>query len=142
MKPGNHIIDGWFFRVMKSVDSVLHLSNTFDLPASEPGIFIVEFIFSMAFQLVEASLDDEGLMNMNHTQERDSKWASGAHQEMQIDGRGSYGENWGEFNGVLKNANTLMAIEMVGELLQNKITSRILFLARRHMYVLIPVPSH
>ncbi|XP_062108462.1 mediator of RNA polymerase II transcription subunit 33A [Humulus lupulus] len=116
--------------VMKSIDDVLHLSNYFGLPASEPGIVVVEFIFSMAWQLLDAALDDEGLLN--HTLEQNSRWAVTT-QEMEIDGHNSYDEKWNEHNETLKNANTVTAIEIVGELLRNKVTARILFLARRHL---------
>ncbi|EXB95840.1 hypothetical protein L484_010039 [Morus notabilis] len=117
-------------RVTKSIDGVLHLSNIFGLPASEPGVFVVEFIFSMAWQLLDASLDDEGLLNL--TLEQNSKWVTKP-QDVEIDGHGGYGEKWSEHNELLKNANTVMAIEIIGEMLQNIVTSRILFLARRHM---------
>lgn len=119
---------------MKSVDGVLHLSSIFGQPASEPGVFVVEFIFSMVWQLLDASLDDEGLLNL--TLEQNSKWATKP-QDMEIDGNGYYDEKWTEHNEILKNANTVMAIEIIGEILQNKVTSRIMFLARRHMYELI-----
>lgn len=119
---------------MKSIDAVLHLSNKFGLPASEPGIVVVEFIFAMAWQLLDASLEDEGLLN--RTLEQNSMWATTT-QEMEIDGHGIYDEKWTEHNEILMNANTVMAVEIIGELLRNKITSKILFLARRHLYVLI-----
>ena len=119
---------------MKSIDAVLGLSDKFGVPVSEPGILVVEFIFSTVWQLLDASLDDEGLMS--HSLEQKLRWPTKP-QEMEIDGRGTYDEKWNEHNGVLKNANTVMAIEMIGELLQNKVTSRILYLAHRHMYALI-----
>ncbi|KAF4378835.1 hypothetical protein G4B88_008305 [Cannabis sativa] len=116
--------------VMKSIDDILHLSSYFGLTASEPGIVVVEFIFSVAWQLLDAALDDEGLLN--HTLEQNSRWAVTT-QEMEIDGHGSYDEKWTEHNEILKTANTVTAIEIVGELLHNKVTARILFLARRHL---------
>lgn len=36
-------------RVMKSIDVVLHLSNIFGMSQSEPGILVVEFIFSIVW---------------------------------------------------------------------------------------------
>lgn len=118
---------------MKSIDAVLHLSKIFGLPAREPGILVVEFIFSILCQLLEASLDDEGLLN--HTLEQKFRWSTKP-LEMEIDGHGSYDEKWNEHNEILQNANTVMAIEIIGKLLQHKGTSRILYLARRHLYVL------
>lgn len=120
------------FRIMKSIDAVLHLSKIFGLPASEPGILVVEFIFSVLWQLLEASLDDEGLLN--HSLEQKSRWLTKS-PEMEIDSHGSYDEKWNEHSEILQNANTVMAIEIIGKLLQHKGTSRILYLARRHLYV-------
>ncbi|KAH7522398.1 hypothetical protein FEM48_Zijuj07G0134100 [Ziziphus jujuba var. spinosa] len=116
--------------IMKSIDAVLHLSKMFGLPASEPGILLVEFIFSILWQLLDASLDDEGLLN--HTLEQKSRWSTKP-QEMEIDGHANYSEKSNEHNETLKNANTVMAIDIIGKLLQNKGTSRILFLARHNL---------
>ncbi|KAL5541686.1 hypothetical protein UlMin_009396 [Ulmus minor] len=119
--------------IMKSIDAVLNLSKIFGVPAREPGILVVEFIFSIVCQLLDASLDDEGLLN--HTLEQNSKWVTKP-QAMEIYGHGDYDEKWNEHNNTLQNTNTVMAIEMIGKLLENKVTSKILFLARRHL------PSH
>lgn len=115
---------------MKSIDSVLHLSGIFSLPASEPGIVVVEFLFAIVWQLLDASLDDEGLLNQ--TLEKKSRWEI-EHQEMEIDCHGSYYEKRSEYKEIMQDANTVMAIEIIGQFLQNKVTSRILYLARRHL---------
>ncbi|GMP91109.1 hypothetical protein CsSME_00041944 [Camellia sinensis var. sinensis] len=51
-------------KIMKSIDEVLHLSQIFSLPASEPGLLVVGFVFSIVWQLLDASLDDEGLLEL------------------------------------------------------------------------------
>ncbi|XP_007034585.2 PREDICTED: mediator of RNA polymerase II transcription subunit 33A [Theobroma cacao] len=117
-------------KVMKSIDATLHLSEIFGLQAMEPGILVVEFIFSIVWQLLDASLDDEGLLEL--TAERMSRWAI-ISQEMEIDGHDVYDEKKIEYHERLRNFNTTMAIEIIGRFLQNKITSRILYLARRNM---------
>ena len=119
-------------RVMKSIDATLHLFEIFGLQAMEPGILVVEFIFSIVWQLLDASLDDEGLLEL--TEERVSRWAIKP-QEMEIDGHDIYDEKKIEYHEWLRNFNTTMAIEIIGQFLQNKVTSRILYLARRNMYV-------
>lgn len=116
-------------RVMKSIDATLHLSELFDLQAMEPGILVVQFIFSIVWQLLDASLDDEGLLEL--TEERVSRWAIKS-QEMEVDD--IYDEKKIEYLERLQNFNTTMAIEIIGQFLQNKVTSRILYLARRNMY--------
>lgn len=111
---------------MKSIDAVLHLSKIFGMSQSEPGIVVVEFIFSIVWQLLDASLDDEGLLEF--TQEKKSRWAM-LYQEMELDGRNNYTEQIEN----LRSINTLIAVEMIGKFLQDKVSSRILCLARRNL---------
>ncbi|CAL0301193.1 unnamed protein product [Lupinus luteus] len=117
-------------RVMKSIDDVLHLSHIFGMSQSEPGILVVEFIFSLVWQLLDASLDDEGLLELSL--EKKSKWAT-LYQEMDLDMHDNYNDKKSGHHEKLRNANTLMAIEMIGQFLQDKISSRILYLARRNL---------
>ncbi|KAL5849677.1 hypothetical protein ACOSQ4_007690 [Xanthoceras sorbifolium] len=114
-------------KVMKSIDAVLHLSQIFGLPASEPGILVVEYIFSVVWQLLDASLDDEGLLEL--TPERKSRWPTEP-LEMEIDG---YDEESTEYHEKLQIMNTVTAIEIIGQFLQNKVTSRIIFLACQNL---------
>ncbi|KAG7967441.1 hypothetical protein I3843_08G099600 [Carya illinoinensis] len=120
-------------KIMKSIDDVLHLSQIYGLQVGEPGVILVEFVFSIVWQLLDASLDDEGLLEL--TPEKKSRWPTRP-QDMEIDGHNSFSEMIIEQNEGLQKVNTAMAIEMIAEFLQNKVTSRILFLARRNM------PSH
>ncbi|XP_021279596.1 mediator of RNA polymerase II transcription subunit 33B [Herrania umbratica] len=120
-------------KTMKSIDDVLHLSQIFGLQVSEPGLLLVEFVFSIVWQLLDASLDDEGLLEL--TPERRSIWPT-VTQDMEIDTPDNFNEKRNEQHDVMYKGNTTMAIEIIGEFLQNKVTSRILFLARRNM------PSH
>lgn len=121
---------------MKSIDAVLNLSQIFGLPTSnEPGVILVEYLFSVVLQLVDASLDDEELLNHNDL-EQNSSWVTKP-QEMEIDGQvghHDHDEKSNRHNKRLQNSNTVMAIEIIGQLLKNKGTSRILYLARKYMY--------
>ncbi|XP_004486114.1 mediator of RNA polymerase II transcription subunit 33A isoform X2 [Cicer arietinum] len=117
-------------KVMKSIDAVLHLSHIFGMSQSEPGIVVVEFIFSIVWQLLDASLDDEGLLEF--TPEKKSRWAM-LYQEMELDGHDNYNDKNTEQNEKLHSANTLMAVEIIGRFLQDRVTSRILCLARRNL---------
>ncbi|EEF45403.1 mediator of RNA polymerase II transcription subunit 33A [Ricinus communis] len=117
-------------KIMKSIDAVLHLSQNFGLQASDPGILVVEFIFSIVWQLLDASLDDEGLLEL--TPEEKSRWATKP-QEMEIDGLDNYDEQRTEHHEKLQNLNTVMAIEIIGLFLEHKLTSRILHLARQNL---------
>ncbi|KAJ0035432.1 hypothetical protein Pint_24923 [Pistacia integerrima] len=117
-------------KVMKSIDAVLHLFENFGLPATEPGILVVEFIFSIVWQLLDASLDDEGLLEL--TPEMKSRWPTKP-LEMEIDGCNGFDEERTEYHQRLQNMNTVMAVEIIGQFLQNKVTSRIIYLARRNL---------
>ncbi|KAF8394464.1 hypothetical protein HHK36_020672 [Tetracentron sinense] len=120
-------------RIMKSIDDILHLSQTFGLQSCEPGLLAVEFIFSIVWQLLDASLDDEGLLEL--IPEKKSRWATRP-QDMELDGHDSFDGKRTELHERLHKINIVMAIELIGQFLQNKVTSRILYLARRNM------PSH
>lgn len=116
---------------MKSVDSVLHLSSIFGVSQSEPGILVVEFLFSIVWQLLDASLDDEGLLEF--TADKKSRWATLYH-DMELDRLDdNNSDKKTEHHEQLQNANTLMAVEMIGQFLQDKISSRILYLARQNL---------
>ncbi|KAF3457211.1 hypothetical protein FNV43_RR01868 [Rhamnella rubrinervis] len=126
-KLKSQIKESNYQKVMESIEAALNLSQIFGLPVSEPGIIVVEYIFSVVWQFLEASLDDEELLN--GTQEQRFIWAT-KHQEMEING---HDEKTNKHSKVLQDSNTVMAIEIIGELLQNKGTSKILYLARKHL---------
>ncbi|QHO37242.1 hypothetical protein HN51_003718 [Arachis hypogaea] len=117
-------------KVMKSVDDVLHLSQIFGISQSEPGILVVEFVFSIVWQLLDASLDDEGLLEL--TPEKKSRWAT-VYQDMELDEHDSYNDKRNEHYEKLQTVNTLMAVEMIGQFLQDKVSSKILYLASQNL---------
>lgn len=119
---------------MKSIDDVLHLSVKFGVEAREPGVILVEFVFSIVWQLLDASLDDEGLLK--YIPDKASKWLTGQ-ENMDIDGQDSFGEKRHEHHEGMCTSNSTMAIELVAEFLKNKATSSVLYLARQNMYEII-----
>lgn len=91
------------------MDKILQLSRLFDVPASEPGVLIVEFIFSIVWQLLEASIDDEGLLGF--TPEKKFKWIPEP-QYMDLDGHENFSdEKNAKHHKRLQSANTVMAID-------------------------------
>uniref|UniRef100_A0A2P2KKY6 Uncharacterized protein n=1 Tax=Rhizophora mucronata TaxID=61149 RepID=A0A2P2KKY6_RHIMU len=117
-------------KIMKSIDAILHLSQKFGLRSNGPGILMVEFIYAVVWKLLDASLDDEGLLTL--MPEKNSRWAAKS-EEMEIDGVDDYNGKRAEHYEKLQNMNTVMAIEIIGKFLQNKITSRILYLASQNL---------
>ncbi|XP_015939682.1 mediator of RNA polymerase II transcription subunit 33A [Arachis duranensis] len=124
----SHINTPSYPKIMKSIDDVLHLSQIFGTSQSEPGVLVVEFVFSIVWQLLDASLDDEGLLEL--TPEKKSRWGA-LYQEMEWDE--NYSNKKTEFHEQLQNANTLAAVEIIGKFMQDKVSSRILCLARRNL---------
>lgn len=108
------------------MDEVLDLSQIFGIQVSESGLLVVEFVFAIVWQLLDASLDDEGLLEL--TPEKKSRWPTKP-QDMEIDGLSSISEKRVD----LQKINTVIAVEIVGDFLKDKVTSRILYLARRNM---------
>ncbi|KAK4372483.1 hypothetical protein RND71_007867 [Anisodus tanguticus] len=70
-------------KIVNFLDSVLHLTEVFGMHADEPGVLVVEIIFSLVWQLLDASLDDEGLLQL--TPEKKSRWPTKP-EDMEIDG--------------------------------------------------------
>ncbi|KAG8389380.1 hypothetical protein BUALT_Bualt02G0223200 [Buddleja alternifolia] len=116
--------------IMESISDVLQFSQILGVQSSEPGLLVVEFIFAMIWELLDASLDDEGLLEL--TTEKQSRWPTRG-QDMEIDYLGSFEGKKMERHAALSKINTVMAVEMIGEFFRNKVTSRILYLARRNM---------
>ncbi|PIN20629.1 hypothetical protein CDL12_06691 [Handroanthus impetiginosus] len=116
-------------KTMTMLDKVLHLSQKFSLQANEASDLLVLYIFSIAWQLVDATLDDEGLLQLT---EHEPKWPVKPQDDMDVDVHNIYEEKK-EYRERLQIINTVMAIELIGQFLQNKVTSRILYLARENM---------
>ncbi|KAI4304101.1 hypothetical protein MLD38_039657 [Melastoma candidum] len=117
-------------KVLESIDAAMQISEIFCLPQGEAGITVLGFVFSVVWQLLDASLDDERLLDL--TTEKNSRWNVKS-LEMEIDGDSSYDEKWPESYWKLQNSNTTMAIEMIAQFLQDAVTSRILYLARQNL---------
>ncbi|XP_016576134.1 mediator of RNA polymerase II transcription subunit 33A isoform X1 [Capsicum annuum] len=117
-------------KIMESINHTLHLSQIFELQGSESGKHVIEYVFTVVWQLLDASLDDEGLLAL--TVEKKSMWPV-ATQEMEISNRDDLAGKRVEHREGLCRMNTVLAIEIIGELFGDKLTSMILYLARRNM---------
>ncbi|XP_074368314.1 mediator of RNA polymerase II transcription subunit 33A-like isoform X2 [Apium graveolens] len=102
-----------YHKIMESVDDVLHLSKSFNLEPSDPGILVVEFVFSIVWQLVDASLDDESLLEL--VPRKSFKWPIKSH-DMDIDNHNSFDEKTAKCHEGLHKMNTLLAMEVIGDL--------------------------
>ncbi|KAL8530710.1 hypothetical protein ACS0TY_007664 [Phlomoides rotata] len=119
-------------KIMESVSDTLQFYQIFGVQSSEPGLLVVEFIFSIIWELLDASLDDEGLLEF--TPEKKSRWLVRS-QDMEIDYLDGFEGKRMERLDVFSKINTTMAVEILGDFFQDKVTSRILYLVRRNMPV-------
>lgn len=119
-------------RIMQTIDDVLHLTQIFRLQTCEPGLLMVELFFSIVWQLLDASLDDEGLLALPG-EERSAWLIRPQPHDMELDVHDSFGEKRTENSESLLKVNTAKAIEIIGQFLQNNKTGRILCLAHRNM---------
>lgn len=115
---------------MKAIDNALHLSDVFGVQASDSAVLVVLFVFSSVWQILDASLEDEGLLEC--TPDKSSKWLT-AIQDMDVD---CFQEKKYEYHEGMLKMNTLMAVEMIAESLQNRMTSRILLLVRQNIEII------
>lgn len=118
------------YRVMISVSNILRLSELFDLDTSKPGVLLVEFVFKMVSQLLDAALSDEGLLELS--QDSSSQWLVKS-QDMEIDAPERYNEKTGSLEK-LQSLNTIMAIELIAEFLRNTVIARLLYLVSSNRY--------
>ncbi|KAM0950986.1 putative mediator of RNA polymerase II transcription subunit 33A/B [Dioscorea sansibarensis] len=122
-------IEGPYFKkIMVSVDDVLHLSQAFGLQACELGVLVVEFVFCVLWQLVDATIEDEGLQDL--TPERKPIWFT--RQDMDIDREANIDERT-EHIEKMQKTNIGVATELIKEFLHHKVISRLLSLARDNM---------
>lgn len=117
-------------KIMESIDEALHLHQIFGLHSTEPGLVLVKFLFSVVWELLDASLDDENLLELVPGEK--SIWPVKS-SEMEIDDHNNFGEKKVDGHQGLYKMNTIMAVEIIGELFRNKVTSRILHLVHRNM---------
>ncbi|EPS69309.1 hypothetical protein M569_05455, partial [Genlisea aurea] len=117
-------------RIMTSIADVLQFSHVYEIQSSEPGLLVVQFLFSIVWKLLDASLEDEGLSEL--TPETKSRWPA-HNQDMDIDHLDGFEGKRMEQTSALSKANTVMAIEVIGIFFQDKKTSRILYLAQKNM---------
>lgn len=117
-------------KIMEAINDTLHVSQIFELQGSESGLIVVGFVFTIVWELLDASLDDEGLLEL--TAEKKSRWPITS-QDMGLNNHDGFAGGRTEKHEVLSKSNTVMAIEIIGELFRDKVTSAILYLVRTNM---------
>ncbi|KAK4407107.1 Mediator of RNA polymerase II transcription subunitB [Sesamum angolense] len=64
-----------YHKTMESINDVLQFYQIFGIQSSEPGLLVVEFILAIVWELLDASLDDEGLLELTpEKKSRPTQW--------------------------------------------------------------------
>jgi hypothetical protein len=115
---------------MQLIDDNLGLSKIFGFSTCEPGVFVVEFTLCMLWQLVDAALDDEGLLEL--IPDKKAHWPTRSDDVSAFDG--TFSEQRIDKIDKLQKMNNVITIELIGHLLHDKVITHILSLARENMY--------
>ncbi|CAL5186324.1 unnamed protein product [Lathyrus oleraceus] len=117
--------------LMNSIHHVLRLNQLYDdyhhpHPNPHPGVVLVQFLFTLAWQLLQASLQDEGLLqHKSSLLFLDPDPYPDHDLTMELDTH--------PHKHALHAKNTSTAIQFIARFLHDKLTSRILSLAQRNM---------
>ena len=122
------------FRIIKSVDVALQLSQTYKVRVLEVGHAFVLFFFSVVIGLIDSTLDDWGL-RMTPIERPSVAVRSTEHIDMDIDFRGSPDFKGNEHHEQMRRTNSFMAIEVLGKLTESRKSVVILRLVHLNMYV-------
>ncbi|XP_062187025.1 mediator of RNA polymerase II transcription subunit 33A-like isoform X1 [Phragmites australis] len=118
-----------FTKIMDLIDENLGLSKIFGFSKCQPGVFVVHFVLCILWQLVDAVLDDEGLLAL--TPEKKAQWPTRPEDVSTFEG--SVTEQRTEKIEKLQKMNSVITIELIEHLLRDKVITRILSLARENM---------
>ncbi|EAZ39103.1 hypothetical protein OsJ_23535 [Oryza sativa Japonica Group] len=118
-----------FKKIMQLIDDNLGLSKIFGFSTCEPGVFVVEFTLCMLWQLVDAALDDEGLLEL--IPDKKAHWPTRSDDVSAFDG--TFSEQRIDKIDKLQKMNNVITIELIGHLLHDKVITHILSLARENI---------
>lgn len=124
-----------FCRIIKSVDSVLHFSETFKIHDLELGHVFVLFFFNIIIALIDSTLNDWGLqVNFN---ERSCLVPTGD-QHMEIDHNVTHNLKKGDYREQIRKRNAITALEVLERLSESKKATILLQSVLLNMYRLPP----
>lgn len=125
-----------FFRILKSIDAALQLSQQYGIPLLDLGQSFVLFFFTIVVGLIDSTLDDWGL----HMTSRDGPGlvvGSTDLLDMDIDFKGSHNFKGKDYHEHMRRTNSFMALDVVGKLTESRKAMALLRLVHLNMYVSI-----
>lgn len=124
-----------FGRIIKSVDAALQLSETYKICILELGHLSVLFFFSIVVGLIDITFNDMGLP-VNSPDIPTGPFGNGDVQDMDVDSTGNYNVRRNEHREFLRKTNSIMAIEVLAKLTENRKAMLPLRLVHLNMYPL------
>ncbi|KAK3124757.1 hypothetical protein QOZ80_7BG0592130 [Eleusine coracana subsp. coracana] len=118
-----------FRKIMGLVDENLNLSKIFGISTNQPGVFVVCYVLCILWQLIDAVLDEDGLLEL--TPEKKSHWPTRPDDVSTFEG--AFTEQRSEKMENLQKKNSVITIELIEHLLRDKVITCILSLARENM---------
>jgi hypothetical protein len=124
-----------FCRIIKSVDSVLHFSETFKIHDLELGHVFVLFFFNIIIALIDCTLNDWGLQVTFN--ERSSLIPTGD-QYMEIDHNVTHNFKKGDYHEQIRKRNAITALEVLERLSESRKATILLQSVLLNMYCFPP----
>jgi hypothetical protein len=115
---------------MGLVDESLSLSKIFGISMNQPGVFVICYVLCILWQLIDAVLDEEGLLEL--TPEKKGQWPTRADDMSTFEG--VFTEQRSEKIENSQKRNCVITIELISSLLCDKVITCILSLVRENMY--------
>ncbi|KAL6639546.1 hypothetical protein ACP70R_023276 [Stipagrostis hirtigluma subsp. patula] len=105
-----------FRKIMELIDANLSLCKIFGISTCQPGVFVIEFVLCIIWQLVDAALDDEGLLEL--TPEKKAQWLTRPDDVSAFEG--TFTDQRAEKIEKLQKMNTVVTMELIEHLLRDK----------------------
>ncbi|PIA59704.1 hypothetical protein AQUCO_00400539v1 [Aquilegia coerulea] len=106
-------------KITKSVDDALQLTKTYEVHIAESGHAFALFLFSIIVGLIDSTLEDWKLQ-LSSTDKLNGMFKDSDHQAMDVDSKVDHTDIRLELRERLHKTNSMRAIEVLGELTENK----------------------
>ncbi|XP_057816725.1 mediator of RNA polymerase II transcription subunit 33A [Cryptomeria japonica] len=117
---------------IKAVDEALQISQAFGMPVTELGQTVVLFVFTVVCNLLNATAEDWG-MQMIWSEKQQILTMNTGQNDMCLDIEDDLNDKRHLHRENLRRTNSMVAIELIGKLMEHRKTASLLCLARRNM---------
>lgn len=121
------------FRIIKSIDATLQLSQTYQVNVLELGHITALFFFSIVVSLLDSTLDDWGLP-VPFLDKASGVARSGDYLDMDIESKGHKNFKQSDHREQMRRTNSFLAMEVLGTITENRKAKVLLRLVHLNMY--------